>query len=315
MHLPPVNHKEKDYQKRIRTVLAYIQENLSEKLPLEKLSALAFFSPFHFQKIFSRYLGESPKQYIMRLRLERVAHYLNLYPDLKVSEAAFQCGFSSSSTFIRAFKKYYGTTPEAFRKLSLDEISKIGTSKPVKGKSIDIKPYEFWQTNLTNDEYTSLTSTMNIEVKTIRSLKIAFMESHLGDEDAIPAAFKSLMRWAEPRDLITSETRFIGIMLDLPFFTEYAKCRYRACITLPEGIALSREIGVASIPTGKYACYSIKGTIQSVFRSLEVFKHQWLDQSGYQIAGITGFELYSENPATKPYESFNRQVFIPIKPA
>ena len=78
MHNPPENHKEKEYQSRIRKVLAYIQENLSEELPLEKLSEVAFFSPFHFQKIFSKYVGESPKQYIMRLRLERIAHYLKL---------------------------------------------------------------------------------------------------------------------------------------------------------------------------------------------------------------------------------------------
>ena len=99
MHQPPENHKEKEYHSRIRKVLAYIQENLSEELPLGNLSELAFFSPFHFQKIFSRYVGESPKQYIMRLRLERIAHHLKLYPALSINDAAFQCGFSSSSSF------------------------------------------------------------------------------------------------------------------------------------------------------------------------------------------------------------------------
>ena len=182
MHKPPENHKEKEYQLRIRKVLAYIQENLFEELPLGKLSEIAFFSPFHFQKIFSQYVGESPKQYIMRLRLERIAHYLKLFPDLSINDASFQSGFSSPSTFIRAFKKYYSTTPEGFRKLSLDEISKISTLKPCKSKLFDIQPSEFWILNLTTEEDTGLTSGMNIEVKSIRSLKVAFMDSHLGDE-------------------------------------------------------------------------------------------------------------------------------------
>ena len=315
MHQPPANPQEKEYQSRIRKVLAYIQENLSDDLSLEKLSVLAFFSPFHFQKMFSLYVGESPKQYIMRLRLERIAHYLKLFPSLSINDAAFQSGFSSPSTFIRAFKKYYGTTPEVFRKLSFGEISKIGTFNPNKGKRIDIHPAEFWSLNLTDEEVTGLASGINIEVKTIRSLKIAFMDSHLGDEDAIPNTFKALTRWAEPRDLITRETQFIGIMLDMPFFTEFAKCRYRACITLPESISLSKEMGVTTIPDGKYACYSFKGTLQGVFKSLMEFKHHWLDQSGYQVAEITGFELYSENPAMKPYESIQRQIFIPVKPS
>ena len=315
MHEPPENHKEKEYHFRVRKVLAYIQENLSEELPLKNLSAIACFSPFHFQKIFSLYVGESPKQYIMRLRLERIAHYLALYPAMSINDAAFQCGFSSSSTFIRAFRKYYGTTPEGFRKLSLKEISKIGTSKPHKGKYSDHHSAEFWSLNLINEEVTGLTTELNIEVKTIRSLNVAFMDSHLGDEDAIPNAFKALNRWAEPRDLITPDTKFIGILLDMPFFTTYDKCRFRACITLPFGVSAPKDISSTTIPGGKYASYSMKGPIQSVFKSLMAFSHGWLDQSGYQIAEITGFELYTENPALKPYESIQRQIFIPVKPA
>jgi AraC family transcriptional regulator len=315
MHQPPGNHHEKEYHSRIRKVLAYIQENLSEDLFLGKLSAIACFSPFHFQKIFSLYVGESPKQYIMRLRLERIAHYLAIYPSLSINDAAFQCRFSSPSTFIRAFRKYYGTTPAGFRKLSLEEISKIGTLKPHKGKYSDHHSAEFWSLNQINEEVEGLTTGLNIEVKTIRSLNVAFIDSHLGDEDAITNTFKALTRWAEPRDLITPETRFIGIFLDMPFFTEYAKCRFRACISLPDGITLPKDIGSETIPGGKYASYPVKGTIRGVFKSLKAFSHGCLEQSGYQIAEITGFELYTRNPALKPYESIPRQIFIPVKPA
>ena len=122
------------------------------ELSLEKLAEIACFSPFHFQKLFSLYVGESPKQYIMRLRLERIAHYLKIYPGLSIGDASFQCGFSSPSTFVRAFKKFYGHTPEAFRKLSFDEISKIGTLKPHKSKLLPIEPAEFWSMNLAMDE-------------------------------------------------------------------------------------------------------------------------------------------------------------------
>ena len=315
MHEPPENQKEKDYLQRIRKVLAYIQENLSENLSLDLLSQLAFFSPFHFQKIFSLYVGESPKQYIMRLRLERIAHYLKLYPDLSINEASFQCGFSSPSTFIRAFKKYYSITPEAFRSISFDEISKIGTLNPNKSKSFKLDPSEFWSLNLNNDEVKGLTSVINIEVKTMRSLKVAFIDSHLGDEDAIPNTFKALTRWAEPRELITADTQYVGVFLDMPFFTEYGKCRFRACISLPERVLVPKEISTFIIPARKYATFSMKGSIRSVFNNLIAFRHVWLEQSGYQIAEIIGFELYTENPAKKPYESIQRQIFVPVKPA
>ncbi|MEI6173353.1 MAG: hypothetical protein WCR01_06335 [Bacteroidota bacterium] len=40
-----------------------------------------------------------------------------------------------------------------------------------------------------------------------------------------------------------------------------------------------------------------------------------MNESGYQIAEITGFELYNENPANKPYENIRRTISIPVKPA
>jgi AraC-like DNA-binding protein len=46
MHQPPENLKEKEYQQRLRKVLAYINENLSDDLSLEKLAGIASYSPF-----------------------------------------------------------------------------------------------------------------------------------------------------------------------------------------------------------------------------------------------------------------------------
>ena len=146
-------------------------------------------------------------------------------------------------------------------------------------------------------------------------MKVAFVDSHLGDEDAIANSFKALTRWAEPRDLINKETQYIGVLLDMPFFTEYGKCRYRACITVAEDVSLHKEAAITLIPAGRYASFSMKGSIRAVFNNLVAFRHGWLDESGYQIAEITGFELFAENPAKKPYESIQRQVFIPVKPA
>lgn len=315
MHQPPGNPREKDYHTRLRKVLAFIQENLSDDLSLDKLSGIANFSPFHFQKIFSQYIGESPKQYIIRLRLERIAHYLKLYPELSISEASFQCGFASPSTFIRAFKKFYGKTPEAFRKLSLEEISKIGTLKPNNGKLLKNTSSEFWSPDLMNMEDPGSIPELKIDVVSIRSLKVAFIDTHLGDEDAISNAFHNLARWAGPRELISRDTKFIGILLDMPFFTDLGKCRYRACITLPEDYPLPKDTVTDVIPGGKYATFTMKGSIRSVFSNLRSFSHGWLPGSGYQVAGITGFEEFPVNPASGPMEEIPRQLFIPVKPA
>ena len=315
MHLPPENYKEKDYHDRIRKVLAFIEANIASDISLAKMAEIANFSPFHFQKLFTQFIGESPKQYVLRLRLEKIAHKLKLYPELSAFELSLESGFSSASTFGRAFKNYYGITPDEFRKLSFDEISKICTSKNNKCKGPDLFSPDFWSVNLNENELTVVASTAKVEVIKLRSLKVAFIDSHLGSNDAILNTFKQLYSIVNPRDLLNNDSRFIGIFLDLPFFTELSKCRFRACVTLPAGIVIPKEISTCDIPEGKYATFSIKGNLNDTVKNLIVFRHHWLDHSGYQIAEITGYEEYSVNPATEVYENIQRKMFIPVKPA
>ena len=315
MHIPPKNYKEKEYHDRMRKVLSFIQENLSSDISLATMAGMANISTFHFQKLFTKYIGESPKQYIVRFRLEKAAHQLKLFPELSVFELSLSSGFSSPSTFGRAFKKYYGITPDEFRKLSLDKISKICTSKSNKSKDIEIDSHEFWSVNFDENELTDFISGDKIDVVKTGSLKVAFIDSHLGNDNAVSDTFKTLFSKANPRDLINDKTRFIGIFLDLPFFTELTKCRFRACITLPDGYIIPKAIAVCEIPENKYATFPIRGSLYDSIKSLVAFKHHWLDNSGYKIAETIGYEEYLVNPATEKYECIERNMFIPVEPA
>ena len=315
MHIPPKNHKEKEYHYRMRKVLAYIEDNLASDISLTTMAGVANISPFHFQKLFTQFIGESPKQYVLRLRLEKVAHKLKLYPGISVFELSLSSGFSSPSTFGRAFKNYFGFTPDEFRKLSLDEISKISTSKNKKGKDFNFDSHEFWNVNLNENEPADFTSGCKIEVVKLSSLKVAFIDSHLGHENAVSNAFDVLFRKAAPRDIINAHTRFIGIYLDLPFFTELSKCRFRACITFPGDMDISKEFSVCEIPGNKYATFPVKGNLNDTVKSLVSFRHFWLENSGYKIAETIGYEEYPVNPATEIYENIERKLFIAVEPA
>jgi hypothetical protein len=66
------NNIRPEYKESVGKVLHYINQNLAGDVSLETLAGLANYSPFHFQKIFSEAMSESPKQYIIRLRLERL---------------------------------------------------------------------------------------------------------------------------------------------------------------------------------------------------------------------------------------------------
>jgi AraC family transcriptional regulator len=315
MHIPPKNLKEKEYHNRMRKVLSFIEVNLTSDISLATMARVANISPFHFQKLFTQFIGESPKQYVLRLRMEKVAHKLKLYPELSVFELSLSSGFSSPSTFGRAFKNYYGISPDEFRKLSLEEISKICTSKSKISKDFSIDSHEFWNVNFNENELNDFASGIKIEVVNLSSLKVAFIDSHLGHENAVSNAFEVLFRKAAPRDLIDSQTRFIGIFLDLPFFTEMNKCRFRACISIPGAIDIPKEIAVCEIPGKKYATFPVKGDLHDTVKDLVSFRHHWLENSGYKIAEPVGYEEYSVNPATDLYQNIDRKLFIPVEPA
>jgi len=83
------------YQERMTRVLVHIQGRLDEPLPLEELAGVACFSPYHFHRIFRGMVGESVKEHVRRLRLERAAQRLK-QSSQPVTEIAFDAGYAPS---------------------------------------------------------------------------------------------------------------------------------------------------------------------------------------------------------------------------
>jgi len=95
-------------------LLVYIQANLDHDLALATLGSRANLSPHHLQRVFKAAIGETPKAYVTRLRVERAAFCL-LAHESPVAEIAANCGFQNPETFIRAFRRRFGVSPRAYR--------------------------------------------------------------------------------------------------------------------------------------------------------------------------------------------------------
>jgi len=152
-------------------------------------------------------------------------------------------------------------------------------------------------------------------VKRLQEFKMIYVSTCLDKSDAVSLAFRKLCRWAEPRGLLTPETRFVGLLLDIPFITSMEKCRYWAGITFPENIKIPGDASLTAIPQGLYASYFLQGNWAVTLKSLTGFNHGWLPESGYALKEVTGIQVFSENPAFKPSETIEREIFIPIRPA
>jgi transcriptional regulator GlxA family with amidase domain len=91
-----------------------VQQNLDRDLDLRSLALKYGYSPFHFQRIFSRAVGETPKKYVDRLRLEKAAYKLPI-TDEPIFDVCLSVGFKNHETFTRAFRRYFGASPRVCR--------------------------------------------------------------------------------------------------------------------------------------------------------------------------------------------------------
>src|SRR5438445_286261 len=95
--------------------LEHIDRELDQPLELETLARVANFSPFHFHRLFTAWMGETLGDYMRRRRLELAAQRLVAQPRLPVLQVALSVGFGSTEAFARAFKTRFGSTPTGWR--------------------------------------------------------------------------------------------------------------------------------------------------------------------------------------------------------
>lgn len=99
----------------IRAAEKYLEQHFREKVMLQELADMLHMDKFCLIKEFSRYVGISPHEYQIELRLSYAKELLK-YSDLSVNEIAYACGVNQTSHFIGLFKDREHVTPAKFRK-------------------------------------------------------------------------------------------------------------------------------------------------------------------------------------------------------
>jgi len=109
----------------VRQAMVYVESNLIQDLSLAKIAAQVGFSPFHFSRLFKRFVGYPLHQYVIEKRVE-VACRLMHEGQLSLKAIATQVGFADQSHFTRHFRRLRGLTPtEYLRRINLLNLSTI----------------------------------------------------------------------------------------------------------------------------------------------------------------------------------------------
>lgn len=111
----PDNAHTRHYKLKINPVIAAIRERPEHRFAVPELAAKAGYSPDHFVRLFHSLTGQSPKEFMIRQRMDRAVALLK-ESSHTVSEIADLLGYQDLGFFSRQFKASIGTSPDHFRR-------------------------------------------------------------------------------------------------------------------------------------------------------------------------------------------------------
>lgn len=109
--------KTKTENEKIRLVLTYIADHLTDDLSIPTIAQAAYLSPDYLMHLFKEETGFSLGNYITAKRLQKARHLLS--QGLPLTTACYDSGFKHYSTFYRAWKKQYHSSPTASKSIPL----------------------------------------------------------------------------------------------------------------------------------------------------------------------------------------------------
>jgi len=106
-----------DLYERIIAAKLFMDENFHEPVHPKQISGQAYFSRFHFHRLFTRIYGRTPHAYLTSKRLQK-AKFLLEQEGISIQEVCNSVGFESLASFSLLFSKHHGVAPRYYRNLA-----------------------------------------------------------------------------------------------------------------------------------------------------------------------------------------------------
>jgi AraC family transcriptional regulator len=307
------------YAQRMNKVLDHIDRHLDQTLELSGLAELAYFSAFHFHRLFAAWTGETLGDYLRRRRLEVAAVHLANHPSRPVLDIALAVGFGSGEAFARAFKLRFGCTPSAWREQTpqrwADELRAVRSV--ARDSNLDQLGSKLGQALLGPirhpERFLNPELSMDVTIKTLPSARIAYLR-HTGPYGPSVGRFwaETFLPWRAAQGLESAAC--YGIGHDDPSVGNPAKFRYDACVEVRTDFVATSPAGISDLPGGRYALAAFYGTGADIGLAWTEFLRDWLPASGLEPDGRPCFEYY---PADARYDAatgaFECQLCLPVR--
>jgi AraC family transcriptional regulator len=273
----------------------YIYEFIDTDINIDELALRFNVSKFHFHKIFKEQMNANIYETIKSIRLQKASNLLITNKSSTVTQIANMCGYSSQTSFIRAFKKRFNQTPKIWRngayKLHSNEI--LNSSK--------VPLY-------------SLDRFSKLEVNIVKAKKqTAYYIRHKGyNKEEVKKVWQKMLAWIYTNDI--KEYTQIGIYHDNPIITPHKECFYVAAVIPNDNVDLS----TTNLPRFEmrellYATFDLKGKYGDMLRLVQWAYHEWLPHSGFETTTNPSYAIFRKNQFLDKNEEFDATYYLPIR--
>ena len=281
------------HSKIANEMMNYINTYIDTPINIDEMALEFKVSKFHFQRIFKEQMGENIYKCIQSIRIQKASNLLITNQSSTISKIASLCGYSSQSSFLRAFKQRFEMTPKQWRLGGYKEYS----NKILKHSNI---------LSLIEKDYISQEpKIVNIEKR------ICYYIREKGYGFNSIKTWQKLKAWVYTNNI--KEYSKLGIYHDNPILTKPQDCHYVAAIMLKEEDLLENtNLPYFNLYSGLCAEFSFEGKYEDILKLIQWVYHYWLPNSGYEAMTIPSYVKFEKNDYFDNTGTFVVKYYLPI---
>jgi len=276
---------------RVNRVINFARDHIANPLNLDALADVACLSKFHFARMFQNRIGKTPLEYVSYLRLESAARTLFYHTEKPITQIAFDCGFSSSQSFSRAFHRRFGVSPRDFRG------SDFWIRNPLPGTVMPEQVRDRQSLHWAGQFIADPISRARVRVEERPAYRVAYIRffgPYFNADGGMTATRRRLIQWARRKGLWHENADMIGLCPNNPALTPAQHCQYDVCISVPDHVREDDVVSIQTIPAGTYAVarFDFLESGLSIYSIWEWLAELWLPELGAASDLSTGYEYY-----------------------
>lgn len=263
-----------EWLKKLGAAIDYIEDNLDREISYDEAARIACCSPYYFQRIFSYVSGVSLSEYIRRRKMTQAAFELQRTGS-KVMDIALKYGYSSPTSFNRAFQNVHGITP---------------TQAKTKGSVLQAYPAIQFRVEITGGSAMAyhIVEKQPLRIVGIRIPMVCDMKENLR---IVPDFWESTLQGDQFSEICRLSDREPNGILGISVYENPEEIYYY--IGAATNAARPSGMHEYEIPAATWVVFEndghFKEDVQSVFRR---FYMEWLPFSGYKYAELPDIEVY-----------------------